>query len=59
MSHYSDMTEGVKSFKEAQKRWKQRLKTERRAWTSEKEQYLQLLEEGGLEEISRKVQTLS
>jgi formylglycine-generating enzyme len=49
MNHYSDMTEGVESFKEAQKRWKQRLQTERKAWTAEKEQYLQLLEEGQYE----------
>lgn len=52
MSHYSDMTEGVKSFKEAQKRWEERLQTEPRAWKAELEQYFELLEQERFEEFA-------
>jgi hypothetical protein len=52
MSHYSDMTEGIESFKEARKRWKQRLQTEGKAWVAEKKQYNEILEEGHYEDFA-------
>jgi formylglycine-generating enzyme len=52
MDTFSDMMKGVTSFKEAQKRWEERLQNEPRAWKAERKQYFELLEEERFEEFA-------
>jgi hypothetical protein len=52
MSTFSDMMKGVDSFREAQKRWEEDLANEPTAWKAQRDQYLELLEEGVFEDFA-------